>query len=231
MYLWLALLILTVAVSVAIASAWLPSLFLKARYTLDKTRDRGIKKIVEKRGQSILYEPAVRWRKYISQYILSERGGKKELACKVDPALSFLSYDVVLFNACDEVFGVITVKDLLKNKGYAKPVELPKETSYVCLTINQADTTKFPPNLSFKVRAGNVARFLFCTTLCLIAEALCVKVCCANAFGGIFADMFMLDLPNAILTAVVVVLLILLNLIVSAIAIKIRGSKKVRVDK
>ena len=231
MYLWLALLILTVAVSIAIASAWLPSLFLKARYTLDKTRDRGIKKIVEKRGQSILYEPAVRWRKYISQYILSERGGKKELACKVDPELSFLSYDVVLFNACDEVFGVITVKDLLKNKGYAKPVELPQETSYVCLTVNQADTTKFVPNLSFKVRAGNVAKFLFCTTLCLIAEALCVKVCCANAFGGIFADMFMLDLPNAILTTALVVFLILLNLIVSAIAIKIRGSKKVRVDK
>lgn len=230
-YVWIALLAITLVAAIAIACVWLPSLFLKTRYTLDQTRDRGIKKTEEKYGRSIVYEPSVRWRKYVQQYVLAERRGKKELMCKVDPALSYISYDVVLFNSRDEVFRVLTVKDLLKTKGYAKPVELPDETSYVCVSVNQADNEKFPPNLTAKARKGNTAKFLLCSSLCLIMEVLCVTVCSANIFSGVFSEVFVLDPENALLTAIVTAVLILLNIIVSSIAIGVRGAKKIRVDR
>ena len=230
MILWSALLVLTVAASVAIASFWLPNLFLRTRYTLDKPRDRGIKKILEKNGQSMVFEPAVRWRKYIPQYVLAERRGKKELLCKVNEELTYLSYDIVLFNNRDEVFKVLTVKDLLKNKGYAKKVELPDETSYVCINVNQADNEKFAPPVTAKIAAGKIAKFILCCSLCLVMEVLCVMVCCANAFGGVFSELFVFDGVTVAITFVISLLLVLLNVIVSAIAINVRGKKKIRVE-
>lgn len=228
--LWYALLVLAVIITIGIAAIWLPKLFLKTRYTLDKTRDRGIKNILEKNGQSIVYEPAVKWRKYIKQYILAERSGKKELICKVNPELSFLSYDIVLFNSRDEVFKVITIRDLLKNKGYTKVVELPMETSYVCITVNRADNERFSPYVTAKVKAGKIAKFLAACSLCLIMEVFCVKVCCANIFGGIFSEMFIFDIYNLVLTGILAGALILLNILVSVIALNIRGRKKIRVE-
>lgn len=230
MNIWHALLVLTVAASIAIASFWLPKLFLKTRYTLDKPSDRGIKKILEKNGQSMVFEPAVKWRKYISQYVLAERRGKKELLCKVNETLTYLSYDIVLFNNRDEVFKVLTVKDLLKNKGYAKKVELPPETSYVCVNVNQADTEKFAPPVTAKIAGGKIAKFLLCCSLCIVMEVLCVMVCCANAFGGVFSEIFVFDGMTALLTTLITVVLVLLNVIVSAIAVNVRGKKKIRVD-
>ena len=117
MVVWSVLLGLAVLISVVIASVLLPRVFLKTRYTIMYSGDRGLKKIYEKNGQSLVFQPVVKWRKYVNQYILAERNGKKELICKIDPEIEYLSYDIVLFNSLDKVFDVITVKELIENKG------------------------------------------------------------------------------------------------------------------
>ena len=78
MVVWSILLVLTIIISVAFASVVLPRMFLKTRYTMTRAGDRGIKKIIEKNGQSILFEPVLKWRKYIPQYVLAERNGVKQ---------------------------------------------------------------------------------------------------------------------------------------------------------
>lgn len=225
MVIWCALLAVTLAVSIAIACVVLPRMFLKTRYTMTKSGDRGIKKIWEKNGLSIVYEPVIKWRKYISQYVLAERSGKKQLKCKVDPELSYLSYDVVLFNNRDEVFNVLTVKEKIEG-AYTKTLDLPEETSYVAINVNEADAVNFSAPVTAKVKTGKLLGFLFCCSLCIFLEVVCVKVCCANIFGGVFKESFVLELESTIATAGIAAVLIAVNFVVAFIAIKIRGGKK-----
>jgi hypothetical protein len=225
MVIWCILLAVTLATSIAIACVILPRMFLKTRYTVTKSGDRGIKKIWEKNGLSIVYEPVIKWRKYISQYVLAERSGKKQLKCKVDPELSYLSYDVVLFNNRDEVFNVLTVKEKIEG-GYTKTLDLPEETSYVALNVNEADAVEFSAPMTAKVKAGKLFGFLFCCSLCIFLEVVCVKVCCANIFGGVFKESFVLELESTIVTAAIAAVLIAVNFVVAFIAVKIRGGKK-----
>ena len=73
MFIWYVLLILTIFASLGVAVVLLPTMFLKTRHILTAPTDRGLKKIVEKNGQSMVFEPALKWRKYIRQYVLAER--------------------------------------------------------------------------------------------------------------------------------------------------------------
>ena len=82
MLVWYALLALTLGLAVIISSVILPRMYLKSRYKLIKSEDRGIKKIMEKNGQTLVLEPAVKWRKYIKQ---NQRRNR----------ISFLRYSVV----------------------------------------------------------------------------------------------------------------------------------------
>ena len=61
MFWWVVLLIITFAVSIVIAAIILPRLYLKPRYSITQSGDRGIKKIMEKNGQSILFEPTLQY--------------------------------------------------------------------------------------------------------------------------------------------------------------------------
>lgn len=225
MVVWSILLVLTIIVSIAFASVVLPKMFLRTRYTMTRSGDRGIKKVVEKNGQSMVFEPVLKWRKYIPQYVLAERSGVKQLKCKVGDDLHYLSYDVVLFNNRDEVFDVLTIKERV-NGAYTKTVDLPEQTSYVAINVNEADATDFSAPMTAKVKTGKLIKFLLCSAVCIFLEMMCVKVCCANIFGGVFKESFVLDIESALITAGIAIVLILVNLIVSFIAIKIRGGKK-----
>lgn len=226
MVVWSVLLGLAVLVSVVIASVLLPKTFLKTRYTIERSGDRGLKKIQEKNGQSILFEPIVKWRKYVKQYILAERKGKKELICKIDSEIEYLSYDIVLFNSLDEAFDVITVKELIENKGYTKRVALPSQTSYVSLSVNAVDGVSFEENITKKVKAGKLAKFLLLCSFCILLEVFAVKICCANVFGGVFRESFVLNVESTLATLIIAGGLVLINGIVAFTAIKIRGAKK-----
>ncbi len=226
MFIWYVLLILTIFASLGVAAVLLPTMFLKTRHILTAPTDRGLKKIVEKNGQSMVFEPALKWRKYIRQYVLAERYGKKELMCKLAPDVSYIYYDIVIFNNRNEVCEVLRVKDLIERGGYTKIVELPQETSYVSLVINEVDGITFPDSTVKKVKAGKIAKFLAACSLVVFMEILCVKVCFANIFGGIFRESFVLNGRSFLVTLLIATALIAVNLTASAIALKIRNLKK-----
>ena len=225
---WVVLLILTVGISVALAAFVLPQKYLRARHAIKEPTDRGIKKVLEKGGQSLVFQPVPKWRKFVKQYVLAERWGKKELMCKLDPEIAYIAYDVVLFNNQNKVFDVLTVKELVENKGYTKTLELPEETSYVSLVVTQADTQRFPQQFATKTARGDLVKFLLLTSLLILMEVLCIKVCCANVFGGVFRESFVLDLESLLITLAVAAVLIVINLIVSFVTVKIRNTKKIR---
>ncbi len=225
MFGWIILLIVVIIASVLIASVALPRLYLKKKYELTESEDRGIKKVLEKNGQSIVYEPALQWRKYVKQYVLSERRGKKQLICKIDPELSYLAYDIAVFNHKDELVTVLNVKERVEGKEFTKIVELPFETSYVALTVTEADAKSFSVPVSGKVSAGNVAKYLFWSTLCLIMATLCIKVCFANIFGGIFRESIVLDEDGIWITAIILAVLIFINFLTCLITVKVNGKK------
>lgn len=225
MVIWSILLVLTIIVSIAFASVVLPRMFLKTRYTITRSGDRGIKKVIEKNGQSILFEPVLKWRKYIPQYVLAERNGEKQLKCKVASDIQYISYDIILFNNRDEIFDVLTIKERVEGE-FTKTVDLPEITSYVAINVNEVDATDFSAPMTAKVPTGKLIKFLLCSAVCIFLEIMCVKVCCANIFGGVFKESFVLDIESAAVTIAIAVLLIFINWIVSFIAIKIRGGKK-----
>lgn len=226
MFIWYVLLGLTVLVSVAVASLLLPKMFLQTRYTIKSSVDRGLKKIIEKNGQSMVFQPALKWRKYINQYVLAERSGVKQLMCKLNTDITYISYDIVLFNSEDKVFDVLTVKDLVEKNGFSKVVELPEDTSYVSLVVNEVDGMSFPDHITGKAKAGKVAKFLVACSFMILLELLFVKVCCANLFGGVFKESFVLNVQSTLVTLLIAGILIIVNIIVSLITVKVRGAKK-----
>ena len=231
MVVWIILFILTIVISVVIASFVLPNAYLKASYALKKTGDRGIKKIAEKNdGTTIVYEPVVKWRKYVKQYLLSERYGQKKMVCKIDPDVEYLAYDVVLFNHRDEPFDVISVKEKTEGE-FTKPLDLPEETSYVALSITEVDTVQFPVPITQKVPGRNIVAFLLWCSLCLFMEVFCVKACCSNLFGGVFRQSFMLDGESFAVTLVIALVTLFINLAVALPVILIRGAKKTKWNK
>ena len=56
----------------------------------------------------------------------------------------------------------------------------------------------------------------------MVMEIMCLKVCCANLFGGVFKESFVLNLESTLVTLAMAVVAIVVNIIVTAIAIKIR---------
>ena len=67
----------SLVVFAALIAVVFPRIFLKEGEIDTPPSDRGLKKVKEPNGKSILFEPSVEMRKYVRQYILSERGEKK----------------------------------------------------------------------------------------------------------------------------------------------------------
>ena len=225
MIVWVLILLILVALTIFIATYALPSIYLRLSYTIDKTKDRCIKRVYEKHGQSMIFEPEEKWRKYIEQYMLAERKGKKEFMCKVDKSLDYIELDVVVFNAMNKVSSVIRVKENVNGSGFTKPIELPEDTSYLSINISRADTALFEDHLSAKISKGKKAKFILINALMVIAEVICFKICFANLLGGLFRDSMIINLEGLILSGVVAVVLIILNTMMTVISVKIREEK------
>ncbi len=225
MLLWAGLLIMTMVASFGIASIALPKMYLKTRCTVEKSCDRGIKKVYEKNGMSMVFEPEIKWRKYVKQYVLAERYGKKELMCKLDHSITFIEFDVVCFNNQNKVFSVLKVKELVDGKGLSSVIELPEETSYISLVVSKIDGKQYEDHLTAKVKAGRLFKFLTLCSLVLFVEIFFVKVCLANVYGGVFKESFVLNGPSTLVTLAIAGVLIAVNFIVTAIAVKIRERK------
>ncbi len=232
MVVWIVIFILVVLISVFITAYLLPRIYLKQRYTVEKSDDRCIKRVYERNGQSLVFEPEEKWRKIVHQYVLSERGENKVLMCKVNKSLSYIEFDVVVFNAFNQVAGVIKVNDYVDGSGYTKIVELPDDTSYISINVIRADNEKFGKNITAKVPAKRKFGFIMINAVMILVEVIACRICLANIFGDEFRESIVLNLEGAITSAIIAGVLILINTIIVMISVKVREKNNtVKVEK
>lgn len=222
--LWIIILLVVLSLSGYLAGGVLPRAFLTLRYTVKKSEDRCIKRVYEHNGQSMVFEPEVKWRKYVKQYVLSERKEKKQLMLRVDENLSYIVYDVAVFNSRNEVEKVIKVKDYVDKKGYCKVVDLPEETSYVSIQVLRADNELFEDHLTAKVPAGKTFKFICVSALVVIIETVWIKICVSNILGGVFRESFVLSVDGLLVSLMIAGIAIVVNTLVSLVALAVRKS-------
>lgn len=232
MIIWSALLVVVVVLSTYVSAIALPRMFLRLRSTITQSNDRCIKRVYEVNGQSLVFEPEEKWRKYINQYILAERGDKKQLICKVAEGVSYLVFDVAVFDAQDKLCDVIRVKEDVDGKQVTGIINLPEDASYVSINIVKADTEDFQDALTGKVGSTKVLKYIFCTFAIVLVESIWIKICLANLYGGIFNEIFIMNVQSLLGTLYIAGALIFVNVVVALISLAVRQRKyKTKVKK
>ena len=224
MFWWILLAVASSAVFVITVSFILPKFLLQNKYKLKKLQDRGIGKFrTASDDRAMLYEPSISARKYVKQYLLTDKGGEKTLICKISPDIAYLEYDVVLFNGNHTVFRVINVRDVIEERGFTKEIELPAETSYVSLVLNAANDEKLDKSVNVKVSPLKVLAFVGITMALSVGVAFCLKLSCSNLFGGVFRESFMNDANGNLFTAALALGLCAVGIITVTVILAIRN--------
>lgn len=228
---WITLLIVSILAYAFLMAYVLPRAFLKTEIVAMKARDRGLKNIKETVGRSIVYQPSMEARKYVTQYVISDRKGKKVLICKTHPDVRYLDYDVVMFNAFNKPFKAVNARELVEN-GRTEKLELDKETAYVSLIINAANDEKFKRKLIKPVSGGKIALYALTCALLAFAQVYLMKLCCSYAFGGVFREEFMITLQSNMVTIFCGVAAAIINVaLVLTISLKRNRAEKVKGEK
>ncbi len=225
MIVWIVVFVVVVALSIFVATVALPRMYLKLRYTIERSKDRCIKRVYEKDGQSMVFEPEEKWRGYIEQYVLSERKGQKVVMCKVNEELSYIEFDVVVFNAFNKVSEVIKVQDNVAGSGYTKTVELPEDASYLSLCVVRADNKKFRNNLTARSTVGKRFAYYIINAVTVIMEIVAFKICLANILGEEFRESVIFNEQGTLISIILALVLVVVNTIIVAIDIRVRDKK------
>ena len=224
--LWMAIAIVTLTAYVFLVVKILPKKYLREGFLISTSPDRGLRNVKEKNGRSIVYEPTMKIRKYIKQYILSNRHGKKILICKIDENLRFLNYDVVMFDRNDKVFKVLNVKEVIARPGYTKRVELDDDTSYVTLVVKEADKKKFPVDTVTTASTGNVLKYVLLGGLATFVAIVLLAVCCVLIFGGIYSESFFYSIGNVLFLLIIGGVALFIFLMVTLYVVKSKRTTK-----
>lgn len=231
MFLWVLISIVIFCAVILVATFVLPSVYLKFKCKIKRSNDRCIKRVYERNGQSLVFEPEEKWRSYVNQYVLNERKGRKVAVLKVDKNLNYIEYDLVVFNLYNKVVKVVSVKDFVNGLGITKEVELPEETSYLSLRVVRVENTTFDSNIIGKLKKGNLIKFILINLFVVLVEVLLLKICVANLLGGVFRESFLFDIRNLIISGILAGALILINSFTTLITVKAIERKNTVKDK
>lgn len=215
---WMVVLAISFAAYGFLMTYVMPHYFLKTEYAVTETSDRGIKNVKETTGRSIVYQPAMKYRKFISQYLISERDGKKILKCKLAPNVEYVDYDVVMFNRFRKAFNILNVKELCEN-GYTDELELSKDTAYVSLLVNGVNDASETQNVGVTdktlkpVTKRKMAMYALACSGLTVVQVFLVKLCCSYAFGGVFREIFMTSGTSNLLTLLLSAVAVIINVI------------------
>ena len=225
MIIWGLALLLVIGVTFYVAAVALPNTFLKLRYSATSSNDRCIKRLHEVNGQSMVFEPEEKWRKYIKQYVLAERSEKKQLKCKLNKDVSYIEFDIAVFNAEQKIETVIKVKDYANGSGYTQTVDLPEETSYVSINVLRVENQYFSDRLTAKIKGSKLFQYILLSALTIFMECILIKTCLSKLFGGAFKESFIINLDGLLITLAIAGVLILINTIIVIITVKSREKK------
>ncbi len=208
---WAVILIIVTVLLTALIVAVLPRGLLRKHYTVPHLTDMGIKKIKDRRGRSIVYRPDFRYRKYIDQYVLSNRDGVNKLVCKIAPDIYRFEYDVVIYDSLDVILDVIHVDETVKSAGFTAELVLPEGTAYVAVLPYMINGKKQKNNCGAKIPKRNIVLFAVLTCVITFAEILFGKYCMSHLLAGIYYESIVTSTSGAILIFAVAGVICLIN--------------------
>ena len=188
---WILLLVGSVACFFILEMLVFPKCFLESEYSIGQTSDRGIRKYkTAADGVYFLYEPNWFVRQFIKQYVIAATDDGKTLTCKLNEGIDYIRYDVVLFDASDRVFQILNVQQLVENGLCTDEVELPPETAYVTLALNQVNQQVFPKVARARVSPRRLVFYGLTTCVTAMVTAFCMNLSFAHLFGKVFRESY-----------------------------------------
>lgn len=223
---WIVVLAVSVVVYFMLTVFVAPRVFLVSGFSGMSHAGTGLKSYRTPGGRSSVFAPDAKTRKYIKQYVLSERNGRKIMVCKIEPSLSYLEFDVAVFDLSGEAITVLTVKEIIENRGYTSAIELPDETAYASLVLRRADGRVFPASGgNARVSRGRVALYMLSSGVLTVLEILCIKFCLSGMFGGLFGESFMVSPVVLLVTAIICAVAVAVNIACTAAYFAFMNSK------
>ena len=191
MLFWILLLVL-VSIAYALLIIWvLPKLILRSNYPITHSSDRGLKKYkFSDDDYAVVYEPSLSTRKYVTQYILAKRDGKKTFKGKIAPNVTYIDFDIALFDGSNRCFSVINSMNIVGEDGLTEDVDLPQETSYVSIIVNQVDKKQIKQKIVAKVGIFRLIVFGLSALLLSVVMAVFAMLAFSFIFGGLFKETF-----------------------------------------
>ncbi len=209
---WIVILAVSAILYVLLMVLVMPRVFLASGFSDMRPKEECLKSYVDSDGRSSVFAPDPAIRKYIKQYVLSERNGRKVMVCKIDPALSYLEFDVAVFDGSGVAVTVLRVREIIENRGFTSALELPEETVYASIILLRADGRKFAEEKSAaRVSRGRIALYTLASSILTVLEILCIKFCLSNMLGGLFVESFMTSPVVVLMTAVLCVVAVAIN--------------------
>lgn len=224
---WAVIIIIVTLLLTALIVAVLPRGLLRTHYTVPKLTDTGIKKIKDRRGRSVVYRPDFRYRKFIDQYVLSNRDGDNKLVCKIAPDIYRFEYDVVIYDSFDVILDVVHVDETIKTVGYTAELALPKGTAYVTVLPYMVNGKKQKNTCGAKIPKRNIVIFAVLTCVITFAEILFDKYCMSHLLAGIYYESVVTSASGAVVIFVVAGVICLINFLCTVL-ILCRKRKPIR---
>lgn len=213
----------------ALAVFVLPRLLFRAKYAVSAPADRGIKKIKDDDEPALVFEPSDRNKAHIKKYAVAEKDGKRMLIIKLAHETQYIDYDIVVFNAADKAERAFNVKEAVKGAECTRAVELPGNTEYVSVIINEVDGVKYRSGVFKNVAAWRIALFMLLSAACTFAAVFGIKVCLAYMGAGIFFESFTLKPYSITVTCIIAAVAVAFDIVITVVAFLMRraiGSDK-----
>ena len=225
---WVITLIASVVVYVVLMAYVFPRVLLKTELVVWVPRDRGIKNVKETMGRTIVYQPALEYRKYLPQYLISERNGEKILLCKLASCVKYIDYDVVTYDGFGRECKIINVKELIDKESYTQQLPLEDKVAYVSIAVNTVNDQVLTVHRKKPVEKWKIAVYTMACIFTTVLAIFTVKLCCSNMFGGVFRETFMAEGTSVWLTVGIGLAAAAVNLFFVLLAIRKNNRKIVR---
>ena len=173
-----------------------------------------------------LYEPNWFVRQFIKQYVIAVADERKTLTCKLDEGIDYLRYDVVLFDTSDRVFKILNVQQLVEDSLYTDEIELPPETAYVTLELNQVNRRIFPKAARARVSARKLVFYGLATCATAMVTAFCMNLSFAHLFGKVFRESYAASMAENVAVLSVALAAAAVGTVALSLAILLKNKKK-----
>ncbi|MCH5159113.1 MAG: hypothetical protein J1F33_07960 [Clostridiales bacterium] len=224
---WAVVLIIVTVLLTAIIIGVLPRVLLRTHYTVPRITDNGVKRIKDKRGRSIVYRPDFRNRKFIEQYILTNRDDVNKLVIKIAPDIYRFEYDVVIYDCLDTILDVIHVDESIKTEGITSELTLPEGTAYVAVLPYAVNFVKQKITCGARIPRRNIVLFALLTCAITFGEIIFGKYCLSHMLAGIYYESVVTSQSDMIVLFIVAGVICVINFL-STLVILRRKNKPIR---